>query len=435
MNVTICDTFILIFQKEFKNMMIYIRLLQESFGFAINALRNNKLRTLLSLLGVTIGIFSIIAVLAAVDSLDRKIKDDLSTLDKNSIYLLNRSFGPTDIPEWKRDQFPNVTYDEFEYLKKSLNDLDAMCFQMFTRNENVKYEGKTVSAVNIAPTTNELEDVQKIEFQKGRFFNEAESNSGTALIVLGHEIAKSLFEETDPLGKKIRLYGQKFTVIGVIKKKGEGIFNDNQDTSAYIPVNFLRKLYGDNNDLITPAILIKPVDGVDIEAFKGELRQKLRSYRGVKEGEIDNFFINVLSGFTDMLDGIISGLRMGGIIISLFSFLVGGFGIANIMFVSVKERTNLIGIQKSLGAKNKFILLQFLFEAITLCVIGGLVGIVLVWIISSVLTNALEFDFVLSFVNIIWGFGLSVIVGLLAGIIPAISASKLDPVEAIRSGM
>ncbi|RXR21319.1 FtsX-like permease family protein [Flavobacterium amnicola] len=416
-------------------MMIYLRLLTESFGFAINALRNNKLRTLLSLLGVTIGIFSIIAVLAAVDSLDRKIKGDLSTLDKNSIYLMKFSFGPSDIPDWKTDQFPNVTYDEFEYLKKSLNDLDAMCFQMFTKNENIKYEGKTVSSVNIGPTTYELEDVQMLEFQKGRFFNESESNSGTAVIVLGHEIAKSLFENFDPLGKKVRLYGQKFTVIGVMKKKGAGIFDNNEDTSVYIPVNFLRNLYGDNNELITPAILIKPVDGVDIEAFKGELSQKLRQFRGVKVGEIDNFFINVLSGFTDMLDGIISGLRMGGIIISLFSFLVGGFGIANIMFVSVKERTNLIGIQKSLGAKNKFILLQFLFEAVTLCVIGGLIGIVLVWIITSVLSQALEFDFVLSFANIMWGFGLSVIVGLIAGIIPAISASKLDPVEAIRSGM
>jgi putative ABC transport system permease protein len=416
-------------------MMIYLRLLKESFGFAVSALRNNKLRTLLSLLGVTIGIFSIIAVLAAVDSLDRKIKGDLSSLDKNSIYLMRFSFGPTDVPDWKRDQFPDVTYEEFEYLKKSLNDLEAICFQMFTRNENVKYEGRTVSSVNIGPTTYELEDVQKLEFQEGRFFNESESNAGTSVIVLGHEIAKSLFDNTMPLGKKVRLYGQKFTVIGVMKKKGAGIFDDNVDTSVYIPVNFLRNLYGDNSDLITPAILMKPTKDVDMEAFKGELSQKLRRFRGVKEGEIDNFFINVFSGFTDFLDGIVSGLRFGGIIISIFSFLVGGFGIANIMFVSVKERTNLIGIQKSLGAKNKFILLQFLFEAIVLCVIGGLIGIVLVWLITLVLSSALDFEFVLSFSNIMLGFWLSVIVGVIAGIIPAFTASRLDPVEAIRSGM
>ncbi|WP_395056563.1 ABC transporter permease [Flavobacterium sp.] len=416
-------------------MIIYIRLLKESFSFAINALLNNKLRTLLSLLGVTIGIFSIIAVLAAVDSLDKKIKDDLSSLDKNSIYLFKDSFGPTEVPDWKKDQFPNVTYEEYEYLSKSLNDLDAMCFQMFTKQENIKYEGKTVSSINVIPTTYELEDIQALSLKKGRFFNESESNSGTALVILGYDIAQNLFESIDPIGKKVRLYGQKFTVIGILKKKGASVFDEQDDTTAYIPSNFIRQLYGDNNDLIMPAILIKPIDGVDIEAFKGELKQKLRSHRGIKIGEIDNFFVNVLSGLTDMIDGIISMMDMVGIAIAFFSLLVGGFGIANIMFVSVKERTNLIGIQKSLGAKNRFILLQFLFEAVVLSLFGGIIGIFLVWIISILLTRALDFEFALGFMNIIIGTGISVLIGIIAGIIPAYMASKLDPVEAIRSGM
>lgn len=416
-------------------MIVYIRLLKESFGFAMNALRNNKLRTLLSLLGVTIGIFSIIAVLTAVDSLDRKIKKDLSSLDKNSIFLLRFSFGPTEIPKWKREQFPDVTFEEYEYLGKSLNNLDAICFQLFTRNENVKYESKTISSIKIVPTTYEFEDIQALSFKQGRFFNESESNSGTPLIVLGHDVAKEMFEGIDPIGKKVRLYGQKFTVIGVLKKAGAGIFGEEDDTTAYIPVNFLRQLYGDNSEMITPAILIKPTDGADMEAFKGELTQKLRNFRGMKSDEMDNFFINVLSGFTDFLDGIILNLNMGGWFISLFSLLVGGFGIANIMFVSVKERTNLIGIQKSLGAKNKFILFQFLFEAVILCLFGGLIGLFFVWLISIGLTKALDFEFVLGFWNVVIGIGLSSLIGLIAGIIPAYMASKLDPVEAIRSGM
>ena len=416
-------------------MVVYVRLLKESFGFAINALRNNKLRTLLSLLGVTIGIFSIIAVLTAVDSLDRKIKKDLSSLDKNSIYLMRFSFGPSEIPKWKREQFPDVTYQEYEYLQKSLNNLDAMCFQLFTRRENIKYEEKTVSAVQTIPTTYELEDIQSLEFKSGRFFNESESNSGSPIIVLGYDIAQNLFESENPLGKTVRLYGQKFQVIGVLKKVGAGIFGDEDDTSVYMPVNFIRRLYGDNSELITPTMLIKPAEGVDIEAFKGELTQKLRSYRGIKTGEIDNFFINVLSGFTSLLDGIITQMNVVGWIIAGFSLLVGGFGIANIMFVSVKERTNLIGIQKSLGAKNKFILFQFLFEAVILCVIGGIIGMTLVWIISVVLTNVVGFEFVLGIGNVLLGTGLAIFIGLLAGILPAISASKLDPVEAIRSGM
>lgn len=416
-------------------MLVYIRLIKESFRFATNALRMNKLRTFLSLLGVTIGIFSIIAVLAAVDSLDRKIKKDLSSLDKNTIYLMRFSFGPSAIPRWKREQFPDVSYEEYQFLKNNLDDTENVCFQYFTKPENVKFEDKTASSVNVVPVSDEFDDIQKMDFKSGRFFNESESNSGIPLIVLGHDVANSLFENYDPINQTVRLYGQKFTVIGVLKKQGAGLFGDSDDTSIFIPSNFLRKSYGDNADFLTPVIVLKPQKDVDIEAYKGMVTQKLRNLRSLKTGDIDNFFINVLSGFTDMLDGIISGLKSGGWIISIFSLLVGGFGIANIMFVSVKERTNLIGIQKSLGAKNRFIMFQFLFEAIILCFFGGAFGLLLVWIIALILTNVMDFEFVLGAGNIILGTGISIIIGVISGILPAISASKLDPVEAIRSGM
>jgi len=416
-------------------MLVYLRLLKESFGFAMNALRNNKLRTLLSLLGVTIGIFSIIAVLAAVDSLDRKIKSELSVLDKNTIYLTRLSFGPTEIPRWKRDQFPEVTYEEYEYLKSSLPQAKELAFQLFVGSENIKYDKKTVSSVNVVPVSYEFIDIQGLEFTKGRFYNEAEANSGVAVAVIGDEIAKSLFEDTDPIGKEVRLYGQRFHIIGILNKQGEGMFGDSNDTSVFIPVNYIRKRFGDNNQSMVPVVIIKPQKDIDMAAFKKDISQKLRSMRGMKTGEIDNFFINVLSGFTDLLDGIISNMNIIGWIIAGFSLLVGGFGIANIMFVSVKERTNLIGIQKSLGAKNKFILFQFLFEAIILCLIGGTIGLILVWLIAIILTNSLDFEFVLSFKNMALGTSLAIAIGLISGILPAISASKLDPVEAIRSGM
>ena len=418
-------------------MLVYFRLLNESFSFAMNALRTNKLRTLLSLLGVTIGIFSIIAVLAAVDSLDRKIKSDLSTLDKNTMYLTSVCFGPTDIPNWKVEQFPNVTYEEYQYLKENVNHTENFCFQFFAPRESVKFESKTVSDVNMVPVTSEFVDIQRMEFSVGRFFNESESNSGKAVIVLGFEVAKGLFDERDPIGKTVRLYGQRFIVIGVTKKKGDsGIeLGGGDDTSAFIPTNFLRRLYGDNNESMLPVIVIKPEKGTDMPELKADIAQKLRNMRGVKSNDIDNFFVNVLSGFTDLIDNIVRQMNMIGWIISGFSLLVGGFGIANIMFVSVKERTNLIGIQKSLGAKNKFILFQFLFESVILSVIGGVVGLLLVWMISIILTNALEFEFILGFGNIILGTSLSAFIGLISGILPAISASRLDPVEAIRTGM
>ncbi|KAF2334392.1 ABC transporter permease [Flavobacterium daemonense] len=415
-------------------MLLYLRLLKESLSFAINALRNNKLRTLLSLLGVTIGIFSIIAVLAAVDSLDRKISKDLSSLDKNTIYLMKYCFGPSEIPQWKREQFPNVKYDEYIGLKNSMNNTDQVGYQLFVSHETLKYDSKTVADVNIIPSSFEMVDIDGLTFDKGRFYTESESNSGTPVIVLGYEIAQGLFENSDPIGKNIRLYGQRFTVIGVMAKQGAGFFGDSNDTSVYLPANFLRRMYGDS-DAMTPVIVLKPVKGVDMDAYKAEVAQKLRAIRGMKAGEMDNFFVNVLSGFTDFIDGILGTLRTAGIFISIFSFLVGGFGVANIMFVSVKERTNLIGIQKSLGAKNRFILFQFLFEAIMLCLIGGIIGLFIVWLLSLLLTNLLEFEFVLSFWNVAIGAGLSIFVGIISGILPAISAANLDPVEAIRTGM
>jgi len=416
-------------------MLLYLRLLKESLAFATNALTNNKLRTFLSLLGVTVGIFSIIAVRAAVDSLDRKIKEGLSDVDKNTMYLKRFSFGPSEIPQWKREQFPDVTYEEYQYLKDATGSVEAMAFQMFTASQTIKYEDQQASGLNVIPVSHEFVDIQRVKMEQGRFYNEPEANSGTAVVVIGYEVAQTLFGDANPIDKKVRLYGQRFTVIGVMEKQGAGTFGPSNDTSVIVPVNFLRRLYGDNNDFMTPVIVIKPKAGEDAEAVKAEVTQKLRNYRGIKAGETENFIIDILSGFTDLIDGIISVLNAVGWAISGFSLLVGGFGIANIMFVSVKERTNLIGIQKALGAKNKFILFQFLFEAIILSLIGGVVGIVLVYGITIIATKLLEFDFILSFGNILIGAGLAAFIGLVSGILPAISASRLDPVEAIRSGM
>lgn len=418
-------------------MLVYLRLLKESFGFAMNALRNNKLRTLLSLLGVTIGIFSIIAVLAAVDSLDRKIKKDIGSLDNSTVFFFKYCFGPTDVPDWKVEQFPDVTYEEYKFLKNNLTDVESVCFQFYAGRETIKYESKTVSSIAVIPCTYEFSDIEKLDFEEGRFFSEQESNSGSNNVVIGHEIVESLFEGVSPLGKEVRLYGQRFKVVGTLKKVGDRMvsFGSNPDHTIYPTVNRIRGLFGDNNQSFTPIVVIKPSKGIDVESLKAQITYKIRNFRGVKSGDIDNFFINFLKGATDMIDETIGFMNMAGWIIAGFSLLVGGFGIANIMFVSVKERTHLIGIQKSLGAKNRFILFQFLFEAIILCLIGGIIGLLMVWIIALILTNALDFEFVLSAANIVLGTGLAVIIGLISGILPAISASNLDPVEAIRTGM
>jgi putative ABC transport system permease protein len=416
-------------------MLVYLRVFKESFSFAINALRNNKLRTFLSLLGVTVGIFSIIAVLAAVDSLDKNIKDNLAGLDKNTIYISKFSFGPTDVPRWKRDNFPQTDHDDYEFIKRNVPDIAASAYVIFGNNETVRYQAETVTNVTITPVSNEIYTIEDFKVENGRFYSELESDTGAPVIVLGADLAENLFDTFNPIGKQVRVYGRKLTVIGVLKKVGAGL-GDSPDDRAYVPANFVRRFTNGGVNGLPGAVIIKPAQGADLGAFEQVLKQKFRAYRGLKADEDDDFFVNKLSGLVTFIDAIISTLNIIGWVISGFSLLVGGFGIANIMFVSVKERTNLIGIQKSLGAKNRFILFQFLFEAVVLAVVGGLVGLFLVWVIAMIMNGVVEdFEFVLSFGNMFLGFMLSTLIGLISGVIPAISASKLDPVEAIRTGM
>jgi len=419
-------------------MLIYLRTLGESFRFAVNALRNNKLRTFLSLMGVTVGIFSIIGVLAAVDSLEKEIKGSLSSLDQSTMILCHVSFGPTDIPRWKREQFPLIKYEDFQYLERTMSDTKASTFILSVPEQTIKYNDETIESVGIAATTEGWYEVEALQFEIGRFFNASESNSGANVVVLGNEIRNKLFGEgVDPVGEKIRLYSRKFTVIGVLEKEGVGFGGGgSKDEIIVVPVNMVRRIYGDNNKTTFPQIILLPEEDVDDDAYVALVEQKLRNKRGLKTDEVSNFFINQLKGLTAFIDNIIGVLTGIGAGIGGFALLVGGFGIANIMFVSVKERTNLIGIQKALGAKRRFILLQFLFESILLSIFGGLIGLLFVWLITVGLSSVVDsFEFVLSFKNIALGLGGAFVIGIVAGVVPAIGAARLDPVEAIRTGM
>ena len=416
-------------------MILYFRLLLNSFQFATNALKTNKLRTMLSLLGVTVGIFSIIAVLAAVDSMDRTLKSELSGFDRNMIYVFNYSFGPSEVPRWKIDQFPNVTYEEYDHLKRNLKDLEYASFNFFVSNQNLKADRYYANDVIIRPCGSDMQYLDNVKMASGRFFSEAESVNGSAVVVIGNEIANTLFPGQDPLGKSVRLYGRKFIVIGVLDKQGAISVGGGHDETVYLPVNLFRQMFGDNIKAYTPVIVLKPTEKTDVNHFVDDITAKLRAYRGLKVGDDTNFFVNVFGGLMEFFDNIIGQMNVVGWIISMFSLLVGGFGIANIMFVSVKERTHLIGIQKAIGAKRQVILLQFLFESIILALIGGLVGIVLVWLIAKGVSVLVDFKFVLSLFNIVIGLGLSIVIGLISGYLPARSAAKLDPVEAIRSGL
>lgn len=416
--------------------MIFLRLIWESLTFALQALKANILRTILSLLGVTIGIFAIIAVLTIVDSLERNIREDMSFIGTNVMYVQKFpwSFGDSDYPWWKYMKRPDNTIDEFLYLEENLKNAEGVALFLYKFGVTVKRGSYSISSVLLHGTSHGLPQVRDTEIAEGRFFLKKEIDNGKNVVLIGSDIAKALFPQSNALGQEVKLNGYPFTVIGVMKEEGANMFGDNPNDERFIvPYPMFMKLYQVGNKGIQPTIAAKGFDYDDgLYELEGEVTGLMRAKRGLKPTEDSNFALNRTEYLSDAIGSLFSVMSTVGWIIGSFSMLVGAFGIANIMFVSVKERTNIIGIQKALGAKNYFILFQFLFEAVFLSIIGGLAGLFLVYLITFIPLGSLKLA--LSVENILTGIIVSSAVGVLAGVLPAFSASKLNPVVAIRSG-
>lgn len=416
--------------------MIIIKLIFESFRFAWNALRMNLLRTTLSLLGVTIGIFAIIAVFTLVDSLERSIKDSLNFLGTNNINVEKwpYGFGGGPYPWWKYLQRPYPTYDEYQFLKANVKNAQAI--SIFTVRGGLTAKRESSSSVDLAlmGVVFDHKDVYEIPIEKGRYFTPQEADAGRNVAILGHRPASELFPDEDPVGKEVKIRGLKYYVVGVIKEEGDSFLGaPTNDENIYLPYkSFLKLFYSGRRSGVEPRITVKGLDkDIGLVELEAELRGLMRKKRALKPKEEDNFALNRPEAIANFIGSTFDVIGLAGWVIGGFSILVGGFGIANIMFVSVRERTNIIGIQKSLGAKNYFILFQFLFESVFLSVIGGGVGIFLVWLLSFVSLGSLEL--ILSFSNVALGLGVSAIIGMASGIIPAAMAARLDPVIAIRT--
>ncbi len=412
--------------------MIFLKLIRESFLFAMDALIVNKVRTILSLTGITIGIFSIISVFTVFDSLENSIKSEINSLGSDILFIQKWpwSMGNGDYPWWKYLQRPQPKFSELKQILKRSNTVETAAF-MFSVTRNVYYNKNSVEDVNVLAVSHDYSKVFNIEISGGRYFTELESNTGKNVAILGYDIAKNLFGNESPLGKRIKIFGRRVYVIGIIAKKGDDIFGSSPDKTVFLPVTFTRTLVDYRK--IGSSIIVKAKNGISVDQMKDELTGIMRSIRKLKPAADDNFALNqtdIISKGFDQLFGVIA---MVGWIIGGFSLLVGGFGIANIMFVSVKERTSQIGIQKALGAKRYFILLQFLFEAVFLSLLGGAVGLFLVFIISWGVNILFDFPMFLSLKNIILGISVSGLIGFVSGLIPAWTASRLDPVEAMRS--
>ncbi len=412
--------------------MQFYRMVFESFRFAWQALRANVFRTILSLLGVTIGIFSIIGVFTMVDSLEANIKTSLSSIGEKTIYVDKWPwmFQSGDYPWWRYFMRPKPKFSEFNYLKENAKYASAITMIDWSV-ANARFKNSSYDAL-CQGVTYEFNLISDVPIVEGRYFTQQEIDAGRNVAILGAEVAETLFDDGQAVGKVFKIKGQNFTVIGTQEKKGKQLVDvgGNPDTKIYLPFVKHKRMFSSGN--LYGTIQVQAYDDdKDMVNLESELTGLMRTVRGLRPMEEDNFALNRPDAAASAISGIFTTLRAGGFVIGLFALLIGGFGIANIMFVSVKERTNIIGIQKSLGAKNYFILFQFLFESVFLCLLGGLIGLLLVYAASFI--NLGSLDLILSSGNIIFGIGVASIIGVLSGIIPASQAARMDPVIAIRA--
>lgn len=414
---------------------MFIKVIYESIVQAFQQLSANKLRSFLSLTGISIGIICIISVLSAVDSLKDNVSSSFEKLGNDVLYVDKMPWNEDPSQNWwKYRQRPEPSYEDLDMIEKKSKLSDKASFSVFIPGRTLKYGSNSVEGAYMAGVTDDYDDIFNLEFDKGRFFTPFESSNGSNRAIIGAKLAEELFGVIDPIGKHLKIKGLDFQVVGVLKKEGNTLINIFQfDEAVLVSFNTAKKLINvKSRNTWGTSLNVKAKEGISLEDLKDEITGILRSARKIKPREKENFAINQLSMFTKLLEPIFGTMNTVGIFIGGFSILVGMFSVANIMFVSVKERTSIIGIKKALGARKSIILLEFLIESVVLCLIGAIIGLLIVVGVLKFASTAFSYEIYLSTGNIIIALVLALVIGVLSGLVPAWQAARLDPVEAMR---
>jgi len=417
-------------------MLRLLNILWNSFKMSLGELRNNKLRSALSLTGVAFGMFCIISVLATVNSLEYKIQSDIAALGTNTIYIDKWEYGAGDngdYPWWKFVNRPMPKYEDVKYIKERSSLAEHVAF--FTSNQtSLEYENSELQNVNVFGVSNEYNQVQTIDIAFGRYFTDAEFQRGIPLAVIGYTNAQDLFGTPDrAVGKIVSFNGHRVSIIGVIAKQGQFGPGFDYDHSIILTYYYYAGIYNVNDQNTDPFIMVKGMPNIPSGALIDELKGVMRQVRKLSPKQEDNFALNDINFMAQAVSGFFGTVNVGGWAIAGLSLIVGAFGVANIMFVTVRERTSQIGLKKAIGAKSRTILLEFLLESAFLCIIGGFIGLLMVWGLAAILSAVLPFAIIISGKIISLAFSICVILGILSGIIPASIAARMNPVEAIRS--
>ncbi len=414
-------------------MMKLLTILSTSLSLAVKELLANKLRTFLSLFGITIGIFCIIGVLATVDSLENKVQTDLKSIGNNTIYVDKWSYsGGPDYPWWKYMNRPSVKYEEMKFIQERSQLYGAACF-VVNKSISADYKDNILSNLSLYGATEDFNKIQTVDIVEGRYLSSADFERGIPTAVIGFEVAKELYGSPEKaVGKLIGYSGRKLQVEGVIKKQGQSMIGGMDfDHAVITPYRYFAGIFNPDNN--NPNIMVQARKGIATAALQDELVGIMRQVRRLSPQQEDNFTCNDVAIFAEQISSFFGQVSMGGWAIAVLSLIVGAFGVANIMFVTVRERTSQIGLKKALGAKKRTILTEFLLESAFLCIIGGLIGLGLVWILTLILGAFLPFPIFIAPNIIMLALGICVVLGIGSGIIPASIAAKLDPVVAIRS--